>query len=249
MNNNTVRAVAAKILVGNIELDGYQMPDGEYRLSKKQCCEMVGLDRKRLSQICEKKELKALLGEGKSLSQLTIKSKAEGNNATLDLIPLNLAVLLWSEVDAGKTLVLACAIEPIERRLDAAFGVKRTESERNERVQARSKGQVVRRSITDSIKDYIDTHEVSDNYKRFIYSNVSDVLNRWVLGCSAKTALVALKLGDKAVLRDHLEAKTLAALAYAEQFCMKLIDHKGMEPLEAMRVAIAVGMVSQFHLV
>ncbi len=71
----TQKAVRATIKLGDTELDVFQLPNGEYRLSKGQACDVVNLDRKRLSQIFQKNSLKALLGEGKSLSEFTVKSK------------------------------------------------------------------------------------------------------------------------------------------------------------------------------
>ena len=53
------------------------------------------------------------------------------------MIPLNYAALLWSEVPEGKALTQACVIEALERRADHAFGVKRSEEERNERLAQR----------------------------------------------------------------------------------------------------------------
>ncbi len=161
----TQKAVRATIKLGDTELDVFQLPNGEYRLSKGQACDVVNLDRKRLSQIFQKNSLKALLGEGKSLSEFTVKSKVEGENANLDLLPINIVLLLWSEVPEGKVLVQAAAFEALERRADTAFGIQRTEEERNERLKLRSQSKITRRSYTDILKEKLIEQYGEDGYK------------------------------------------------------------------------------------
>lgn len=84
----TIKAVRAQIKLGDIDLDVFQLPDGSYRMSKAQCCDVIGLARKRLSQLLEKDSLKALAGKGSSLSENVVKIKLDGNNASHDGIPL-----------------------------------------------------------------------------------------------------------------------------------------------------------------
>jgi hypothetical protein len=134
------KAVGVKINLGSIEINGYMLPDGSYRLSKGQSCDIVGLDRKRLSQLQEKNSLKAIIGAGSSLSQKELtKYNVAGQNAKVDLIPIEMALIIWTEVgsDASKALVIAAAAESIERRLDAVVGKVRTEQEYNDRLEFR----------------------------------------------------------------------------------------------------------------
>jgi hypothetical protein len=133
----TVKAVRATIKIGDIELDCYQMPDREYRMSKTQICQVVNLNPKRLSEIFELKHLQALLPQGFQLSEVSIKSTVEGSKGKADLLPLSYAALLWSEVPEGKALTQSCVIETLERRADQAFGIKRSEEERNDRLAQR----------------------------------------------------------------------------------------------------------------
>lgn len=133
--NQTVKATRATFKLGDITLDGYQMPDGCYKLSVTQAAKACNLDHQRLAQIWAKKSLKALLPEGLKVPQTYVKAHVE----TLDgirqasLIDLKYVPLLWMECNTpeGKALAYACIVESLERRLDAAFAVERTEEERN----------------------------------------------------------------------------------------------------------------------
>ena len=58
----TNKAVRATIKLGGIELDCHQMPDGCYKMSVKDIAKACNLDPKRLPEILEKKDVKALLG-------------------------------------------------------------------------------------------------------------------------------------------------------------------------------------------
>lgn len=136
----TQKAVRAKIVLGDIEIDCYMLPDGEYRLSKAQTCDIANLSRKRLSELQEKNSLKAIIGAGSPLSaKILSKYSVVGLNAKPDLIPIEMAVLIWLEcgTDTGKALAYAATAESIERRADSVFGKVRTEQERNDRLKAR----------------------------------------------------------------------------------------------------------------
>jgi hypothetical protein len=103
----------------------------------------------------------------------------------------------------------------------------------------RLSGKVTRRTLTDSIKDYCFRHDKSLNYQIFIYPNVSDCLNVALFGKKAKQ-LCEERQCDRDCLRDtHAEAD-LKNIDHVEANAMKLIDRRDVEPLEAMRQAIAL---------
>jgi hypothetical protein len=142
------------------------------------------------------------------------------------LIDLDVAVAFWVLCDniESRALLAACAMEALERRLDRAFNVQRTEEERNQRLAIRIKGKIERRNLTDAIRDYIDNTDVSDNYRKFVYSNCSDIVNKFVLGCSAKTARTVLNLNDTVLLRDHLPPSALRQITRIEELTQILVD-------------------------
>ena len=56
-----VKAIQATIKIGDVEIDCYQMPAGEYRMSKIQACNVVNLDHRRFAQIFKSKHLQSIL--------------------------------------------------------------------------------------------------------------------------------------------------------------------------------------------
>lgn len=64
----TKKATKATIQLGDIELDVFQLPDGEYIFSKSQVVNSVKTDKKRLSEILETKALQKHMPQGLRLS-------------------------------------------------------------------------------------------------------------------------------------------------------------------------------------
>jgi hypothetical protein len=143
----TQKATRATIKLGNIELDGFQKPDGSYCLSQTQVCEIVQKDKRSMRDFLASESPLALpykaLSGGKSKGTNLTKLVVQGDTAqNITEVPLELAFVYWlKESSQGNLtaigLVAACGMESIERRLDAAFGIKRSEQERNDRLEAR----------------------------------------------------------------------------------------------------------------
>jgi hypothetical protein len=131
-------------------------------------------------------------------------------------------------------LTAACVEETLERRADNSFGKKRTEEERNARFKARQAGIISRRTLTDTIKSYIDRTQPSENYQRWVYSNVTDKIYCRLLGGTAKDLETLLRCTGKEKTRDKLSFMALRELDRTEDNIGQLID-SGMEPMEAVR--------------
>jgi hypothetical protein len=244
--NATAKATRAKITLGNIELDVFQLPDGEYRYSQTQAFISIADEdydtrqaAKRYIEICASKKAQHL---AVPTLQTYEKIRIEGENQTVKLISQADVMSFWAMAAfLGHTkafgLLMACGIEALERRADAAFGVARSEEERNERLKARLDGKVVRRTLTDAIKGYLAVHEVSGDYGKFVYANCSDHLNLIILGTTAKQAKEFYQLAGRQLLRDSLPAAALKELQLTEEMASRLIEERDMEPLEAVKRA------------
>ncbi|MEG4855631.1 hypothetical protein QUB10_32755 [Microcoleus sp. B5-D4] len=101
-----------------------------------------------LKQLRSRKErskaLKALLGEGYTPATSEIEPDAGQvrGGSRIRALPLEIvgAYWLWQAARGNKTalsLVMSLLTETLERRFDAAFGVTRTETERNELLSQR----------------------------------------------------------------------------------------------------------------
>jgi hypothetical protein len=100
----------------------------------------------------------------------------------------------------------------------------------------RGSGKISRRSLTDEIKHYIETHEVSDNYKNWIYSNCSDKINLAVFGKKAAGIRIE-RCQYTGLIRDTHEHPELKKLDRIEDFAARLIS-RGTEPFQAVSEAI-----------
>ena len=144
----SIKATRASVQIGALEVDGFMLPDGSYRMSQTQVAEAVGLSRRNVSDFLRSKAIKALLGEGYTgtiLEREEIEIEPEPGKrgqSRFMAMPLEIVSAYWqwqSHRGNKKALALCIALmtETLERRFDTAFGVTRTEQERNERLLER----------------------------------------------------------------------------------------------------------------
>ena len=241
-------AVRTTIKLGNIEIEVFQLQSGTYYYSQTQAFMAIANDvydtkqaAKRYIEKITSKQAQTYIPEGFDGIE---KVKISGERITINAITQSDVTKLWKlfALDGNVKavdLLTSCAIEALERRADAAFGKVRSEEEYNNRLAARLKGKQTRRTMTDSIRDWLERHsdEISDNTRKFIYSNVSDCLNRAVFNKSASQLCEERKC-EKEKLRDTHDDKELKKIDSHEEFTMKLIDKFDRPPLEAMKEAI-----------
>jgi hypothetical protein len=93
--------------------------------------------------------------------------------------------------------------------------------------------------LTDAIKVYIDRHpELSDNHRRFLYSNASESLNLGLFAKRSKQLKELLGLAGNDLLRDSLSTKENATLASLEYLACQFVDHEDLDPCLAVKKAI-----------
>lgn len=228
--SKTIKAIRAEIFLGDISLNVYQMPNGEYKLAGRNVTDAVGEHNSSLTREMGVKSLKALPNADLSLTHL----KAESGETFIP-VAIQDATEYWGRVakkgnHLAIAILVASATEAIERRADAAFNVKRTEEERNERFKARVEGKIARRTFTDAIQAYIDRHpELSGSRINFMYNNASDRVNKAVFGRVAKILCRDFK-ADKDCLRDSFNDTELRRIAMVEEEAMYLIDNQDVDP-------------------
>lgn len=84
----------------------------------------------------------------------------------------------------------------------------------------RDAGITVRRTMTDSIRDYVDE---SPN-KKFQYRNYTELVYKHLFGMSAKELRLELGLKKDEKIRDHLTAEELEAVLTAERQISTLLE-------------------------
>lgn len=131
--NGICKAKKAIIQYNGIELDGYMTPDGGYWFSKTQAGLTIDKGDYSLQRWLDGNSPEALPYKDFSPLQLGI----EGNNATFHGITLEVTAAYWAYwAQKGNTkalaLVTTSTVECLTRLFDDAFGVTRTEAERQQ---------------------------------------------------------------------------------------------------------------------
>lgn len=141
---DSTKATRATVTIGNLAIEGFMLPDGGYRLSQTQAAESVGLKVQNVSDFLRSKALKSLMGEGYTpqISEIEPDESQGRGGGRINAVPIEVVskYWLWQSFRGNKkalALVDALMTETIERRFDAAFGVSRTEQERDDRLSSR----------------------------------------------------------------------------------------------------------------
>jgi hypothetical protein len=148
--SESIKATRATVAIGGLTVDAFMLPDGSYRMSQTQASEAVGLSRQNVSDFLRSNAIKTLLGEGYTSpisgdKQIEIGSEDDKRGQSrFNSLPLEIvgAYWLWQSYRGNKkalALCMALITESLELRFDNAFGVVRTESERNDITTAKIK--------------------------------------------------------------------------------------------------------------
>lgn len=138
-----IKAQRAEIQIGSLIVDGFMLPDGTYRMSQTQVAECVGLGVQNASDFLRSKTIKTLLGKDYTPQMFSAEIESGEQirgQSRFNALPLEVVSTYWlwqSHRENKKALALCMAliIESLERRFDRAFGVERTEDERNQRLE------------------------------------------------------------------------------------------------------------------
>jgi hypothetical protein len=142
----SIKATRASVQIGALEVDGFMLPDGSYRMSQAQVAQAVDKPPVNALRFLESKALHRLLGEGYTdytPEQIEIEPEpSRRGQSRFNALPLEVATAYWvNQCFQGNkqalALVIALTTESLERRFDTAFSVTRTEQDRNERLLER----------------------------------------------------------------------------------------------------------------
>lgn len=146
MTNPDSRARRAIIQLGNIEIEGFQLSGGGYRLSQAGAAAAISETAMSASRFLSSKAPKALLGEGfadHTPEQIEVEPDAGQRGTTrINALSLDTVTGYWlfrayKGNRQAAALTWALLSESLERRFDDAFGVERSETERNQRLTER----------------------------------------------------------------------------------------------------------------
>lgn len=143
---DSTKATRAPIQIATLAVDGFMLPDGAYRMSQAQAAEAIEEPPVYALRFLQSKDSKALLGDAYTdytPESLEVEPEPGKRGQTrINALPLEVVSAYWlTRAIRGnrKAFLLSWALltESLERRFDAAFGVARSESERDDRLSGR----------------------------------------------------------------------------------------------------------------
>ena len=142
--SESIKATRATVAIGGLTVDAFMLPDGSYRMSQTQAADLVGLSERNAREFLDSKTFERLAGEGYTPAIFDIDSEQSRGQSRFRGLPLEVVVIYWVyQCYRGNkqafSLLIALATESLERRFDDAFGVVRTEQERNDTTTAKIK--------------------------------------------------------------------------------------------------------------
>ncbi|MGB7313116.1 MAG: hypothetical protein WA939_09305 [Nodosilinea sp.] len=139
MSTTGDKAKRSTAAIGPQSIDGFQMPDGSYRMSITGAAEAILLTVSNASVFLRSKAIKASLGNDSTprISDIEVESTEQITGQTrIRALPLDVSIVYWHWQShrgnkQARQLCMVLATETLERCFDAAFGVDRSESDRN----------------------------------------------------------------------------------------------------------------------
>lgn len=112
-----------------------------------------------------------------------------------------------------------------------------TSTRRQDEEKMRCEGKQIRRELTNAIADYLVRHpEISDNHRKWIYTNTSEAVNLVIFGKKAKK--LAEDMGvPRDDLRSHFDNHHSRQVAEIENTAIRIIDKLDLDPIEAIKQA------------
>lgn len=233
--NSIIRATVSPVKIGHLEIEGLMDESKTFAVGLPQVCSLFQILSKNASR-----DIKALLGNDFQF----LKYKTELHPKAVNALGLRDFERLLRKLDKlGNESAEAMADDlvglSLQQLFSDAFEIKFEEEQRQEYLKTRQEGKQVRHSLTDTIKWYIDNHEISDSKRHWIYINCSEAVNIGLFGRKASRMCIDLKISDRSKLRDYLTVDELRWLTEIEDLAARLIIYQEHEPMRAVKEAIS----------
>ena len=245
-----VKAEKTDILLGDISLDVFQMPDGEYRLSKTQILEVIEEHKKKTNWLSRLHSvspviLKELQGKGFTGYSLTVQVKNERGATRAQTLNIPDAMRVWGYFSRNGNIVAsdileAAGIEAIERRADKAFGVKRSEEEYNERFALRIDLKKVKYKMFSSAiaqwQGKAGIYKTAEGAK--LFKDAHDRINLRLQDLRSREIKEANKLPKSALIRDYFDSSVVVDYSSISQLSANFLKNGiARNPVEAVDMA------------
>jgi hypothetical protein len=223
------RAEIAIVKIGCLEFDGLMLPDGTFGIAVPQICSVFQIDKNQASRT-----FKAILGDEFQFAKWrsTLHPKAVNVLSLIDFEKLLRKLDRNGNLLAQQLVDLLLGLS-LQQLFSDAFCIQFEKEERQQWLKDRQEGKEKRRTLTDSIKDYLLSHPHAD---KKLYPIVTDLI---YLGIFNRRA-AALKVDwNETNPRDEMTRKELFYVAEVEALTSRLIDRDRLHPLTAAKEALA----------
>jgi len=253
MDNHITLAEKTLVDFGTSKIEGYLLPSSlwtksnKFGVSKTQAVILAYPDydrsqaAKRYIQVAASKQAQSIAPQGFAVHP---KLKVRGVNEKADLLPVDqlvpfLKVCKKLGSQTADDLLDNLAGLSLQQIFSDAFKLKFDEESRQNWLKAREGSKQAFWTLGDATKSYLDLHpEKTENYRKFVYPNCQDALNRGLFGMSASQIRKELNVSD--LLRDHYGETALRRLDLVQPLAAARIINEDMEPLESVKAALAM---------
>lgn len=167
----TEKARRATTNIAGIEVEVFQLPNGEYVMSQAQAAGVIDAAKSTMTKFIQRnnesyrsfqKQASNTLNpytvrviEITKIATVNDSLGRGGNNNPINIIPINLATDFWLDQTTkgnvkAKALVSACVQETLKRRCDNAFGVTKTEQEYEQQTAETRRWEEARQYLRES---------------------------------------------------------------------------------------------------
>jgi hypothetical protein len=224
------RAEIATVRIGRLEFEGLMIANGTFGIGVPQIALLT-----KTSSNTASRDFKRLLGDDFKTSKVkTVYNKNYINFVTLYVFELILARLDRSgntEAQNIRDLLVGLSLHQL---FSDAFYVKFEKEERQRWLEDRGNGKIYRRTLTDSIKDYLLAHPHAD---KTLYPVVTDLI---YLGIFNRRAAELKTDWNETNTRDSMTRQELFLVAEVEALTSRLIDFDSYHPFVAVKQALSV---------
>jgi len=207
-------------------------------LNNVQLAELIGLNKTTALQTRMSEELKSMLGKDWTAVQGQYKMTS-GGKTKVSLWDTDDCITYWTyHAKKGNQiafdLICALAATSLDTIINDAFDRDYKKGQTQEQTNARLDGKVARRTLTDSIRDYLLAHPTD---KQNLYAIVTDLI---YLGIFNRRAAQLKADWNETNPRDGMTRQELFLVAEVEALTSRLIDFDTLHPLTAVKQALMV---------
>jgi len=234
MINQTQKKVKAEIAIvklGCLEFEGLLAADGQFGIAVPQICSVFSIDQNQATRT-----IKSLLGKDTNIDKWFTTFRKNYTNVLLlpefEKLLFELALKQnYQAINISRALIGLS----LQQLFSDAFNIHFDKIDRQIFLEERLNGIVTRRTLTDAIKDYLDTHICCLSYVKYIYANTTDALYLGLFNRKAKQLKIDWECDNP---RDAMTARELRYVENVEDLAARLIDDDKIEPVRAVNEAL-----------